>query len=227
MLIECEAQVSLTQLCAIVEMSKPTLIKYIEELEGAELISVERGDFDPETGKTPMNTYFINAFPDKAFEGRSKKILPGLRGEVKKFDSTTTTSEVLETSLQNSNPTAQLFTDYQNHFGTISSVIVDDIKADIKEYTVEACRDAFREAIEVKGHGFGWRYVQSILKRWKAEGRNTPKPAGKTIPFNSSYGGQYKTRTGDLSPYFPDGTPRVDSEGRTPDDPLFGLTIYR
>ncbi|MBM3926353.1 MAG: DnaD domain protein [SAR202 cluster bacterium] len=56
---------------------------------------------------------------------------------------------------------------------TISPTLVDILREAEKEYAEEWIREAFFEAERVGARN--WRYVETILKRWKAEGKQDGK----------------------------------------------------
>jgi DnaD/phage-associated family protein len=68
---------------------------------------------------------------------------------------------------------AQVFRVFeQEGFGTLSSVLVDDLRDMIDTYSAEWVIRAMHEAVRSGKRNL--KYVSAILKRWKAEGIDTP-----------------------------------------------------
>ncbi len=59
---------------------------------------------------------------------------------------------------------------YEANIGPLTAMIADALKAAERDYPPEWIEDAMREAVERNKRS--WRYIQSILKRWEAEGRS-------------------------------------------------------
>ena len=60
----------------------------------------------------------------------------------------------------------------QEGFGTLTTLLVDDINDAIETYSARWVIEAMREA--ARSNIRNWRYVLGILKRWKAEGIDEP-----------------------------------------------------
>ncbi len=67
-------------------------------------------------------------------------------------------------------PTPNIFSLYEASIGSITPLIVDDLREAEGQYPAEWIEDAFREAAELNKRS--WRYVRTILQRWETEGRH-------------------------------------------------------
>jgi DNA replication protein len=67
-----------------------------------------------------------------------------------------------------------IFALYEQNIRPITPLIADELKEAEQRYPEEWIRDAFREAISLNKPN--WRYIESILRRWEAEGRQDEKP---------------------------------------------------
>ena len=66
-----------------------------------------------------------------------------------------------------------IFALYEQNIRPITPLIADELAEAEKAYPPDWIRDAFREAISLNKPN--WRYVESILRRWEAEGRQDEK----------------------------------------------------
>jgi len=67
-----------------------------------------------------------------------------------------------------------IFALYEQNIRPVSSLIADELKEAEQRYPETWIRDAFREAVSL--NKANWRYIESILRRWEAEGRQDEKP---------------------------------------------------
>ena len=67
-----------------------------------------------------------------------------------------------------------IFALYEQNIRPVSSLIADELKEAEQRYPESWIRDAFREAVSL--NKANWRYIESILRRWEAEGRQDEKP---------------------------------------------------
>jgi DnaD/phage-associated family protein len=67
-----------------------------------------------------------------------------------------------------------IFALYEQNIRPVTSLIADELKEAEQRYPEEWIRDAFREAVSL--NKANWRYIESILRRWEAEGRQDEKP---------------------------------------------------
>ncbi len=67
-------------------------------------------------------------------------------------------------------PKPNVFSLYEENIGLITPLIADVLKDAEKQYPDVWIQEAFREA--VAGNKRNWRYIEAILKRWKAEGKD-------------------------------------------------------
>lgn len=85
---------------------------------------------------------------------------------------------------------------YESEIGFLSPLISDTIKDDIKTYPVNWIEQAI--GIATAGNKRNWRYVQGILKNWKAQGGpQNDKPKAR----NNGHETHYKKPTVDLEAY--------------------------
>ncbi len=63
-----------------------------------------------------------------------------------------------------------IFVLYEQNIGSITPLIAENLKEAEEIYPAEWIRDAFREAVELNKRS--WRYIERILRRWEAEGRD-------------------------------------------------------
>jgi DNA replication protein len=69
---------------------------------------------------------------------------------------------------------SSIFALYEQNIRPVSSLIADELKEAEQRYPENWIRDAFREAVSL--NKANWRYIESILRRWEAEGRQDEKP---------------------------------------------------
>jgi len=128
--------------------------------------------------KSPQNDdilYFIN-------NSEGKKALEYLTDHPPKEHNTITTG-----SLPKNPP--NIFALYENTIGSITSVIVDDLKEAEAKFPEDWITEAFHIAAQMNARN--WRYVSSILERWAKEGkdigtsrRSTSQEVGRYIKGN-------------------------------------------
>jgi DNA replication protein len=80
-----------------------------------------------------------------------------------------------------------IFVLYEQNIGTLTPLIADQLRDAEKTYSLDWIREAIELAVE--NNVRKWRYVQSILERWRQEGktdgisrRDTQKELRKQIP---------------------------------------------
>ena len=71
--------------------------------------------------------------------------------------------------VDNATSTENIFSLYENNIGSINPLITEELKYAKERYPDGWIHDAFREA--VINNARSWRYVQSILENWHANGR--------------------------------------------------------
>lgn len=76
-------------------------------------------------------------------------------------------------------PTRDIFTLYEQTIGLLSPMIAERLQEAEQEYPAAWVQEAFRAAEEHNKRS--WRYVETILERWKTEGRDDGKP-GRNPP---------------------------------------------
>jgi DnaD/phage-associated family protein len=69
-----------------------------------------------------------------------------------------------------------LFSLYENEIGILSPMIADELKLAETEYPSEWFPDAFKEAADHNARS--WKYIKTILTRWKVEGKNSNNSNG-------------------------------------------------
>jgi DnaD/phage-associated family protein len=67
-----------------------------------------------------------------------------------------------------------VFALYEQNIRPITPLIAEQLAEAEKRYPAEWIADAFREAVSLNRPN--WRYIESILRRWEAEGRHDEKP---------------------------------------------------
>ena len=67
-----------------------------------------------------------------------------------------------------------IFALYEQNIRPVTSLIAEELKEAEQRYPEDWVRDAFREAVSLNKPN--WRYIESILRRWEAEGRQDEKP---------------------------------------------------
>lgn len=67
-------------------------------------------------------------------------------------------------------PAPNIFSLYEATIGSITPLIVDELREAESQWPAEWIIDAFREAAELNKRS--WRYVRTILQRWESEGRH-------------------------------------------------------
>ena len=90
-------------------------------------------------------------------------------------------------------PERDIFTQYEQTVGVLTPLMAEILQEAEREYPKEWVEDAFRIAEEQNQRR--WRYIERILQRWKAEGKDDGKP------------GRYSKagRVADYSTWFPAG----------------------
>ena len=73
-------------------------------------------------------------------------------------------------------PRSNIFSLYEENIGIITPLMTEELKDAEKQYPEAWIEEAFRAA--VAGNKRSWRYIETILKRWKTEGRDDGEPRG-------------------------------------------------
>ena len=76
-----------------------------------------------------------------------------------------------------------IFVLYEDNVGTLSPIIVDELKSAEAQYPQDWIEDAFREAVVANARS--WRYVRAILERWDTEGRGDKKAESRDVSGKS------------------------------------------
>jgi DnaD/phage-associated family protein len=87
------------------------------------------------------------------------------------------TERYRENRIKESSTTTDLFSVYENNIGPITTMAADALKDAEKTYPVQWISDAIR--LSVENNKRSWRYCETILKRWKANGKDDGK--GKPV----------------------------------------------
>lgn len=96
----------------------------------------------------------------------------------------TATAPAHEGNFSGKNPYAL----YAANIGELTPFMATTLQDAVKEYSADWVYDAIGEACEQNVRR--WSYIEPILKRWKAEGKNTPRPA--TVKGLSNGNGAHK-----------------------------------
>lgn len=83
------------------------------------------------------------------------------------YDSASTSTSLIKEDL-NVEINKTVYANYTNNFGALTSFIADSIKGAVEDYTAEWVNEAMNEAVLHEARN--WKYVESILRRWKTEG---------------------------------------------------------
>jgi DnaD/phage-associated family protein len=67
-----------------------------------------------------------------------------------------------------------IFALYEQNIGTLSPIIVEELREAERLYPASWIQDAFREAVDLNKRS--WRYIERILERWAAEGKDDGEP---------------------------------------------------
>jgi len=63
-----------------------------------------------------------------------------------------------------------IFALYEQNIGLLSPMVAEELREAEKAYPASWIQDAFKEAVDLNKRS--WRYIQRILERWAAEGRD-------------------------------------------------------
>ncbi|GAB4334809.1 MAG: hypothetical protein Kow0010_22040 [Dehalococcoidia bacterium] len=72
-----------------------------------------------------------------------------------------------------------IFRLYEEHIGTITPMVGEQLVEASERYPADWIEDAFREAAELNARN--WRYVDRVLKRWAEEGREHETPGRDSL----------------------------------------------
>lgn len=89
-------------------------------------------------------------------------------------------------------PIPSVYALYEENIGTLSPLVVEELKAAEERYPAEWIAAAFKEAVSLNKRS--WRYIQRILERWATEGRPDEKARrGSETPWGGrdDTGGRY------------------------------------
>lgn len=153
---------------ALADMHKKGLIIWYE-VDGEKFIQITNF----EKHQQGLHKRTKSKFPEPPDEfreipGNSEEFPLELEGNKNRTEYTPTT-----TNARDEEKDAQVFRVFeQEGFGTLSSVLVDDLRDMIDTYSAEWVIRAMHEAVRSGKRNL--RYAHAILKRWKAEGTDTP-----------------------------------------------------
>lgn len=88
-----------------------------------------------------------------------------------------------DVSLQSQRP--HIFLLYEQNIGVIQPMLAEELREAERTYPQRWIEDAFREAVELNKRS--WRYIQRILERWAAEGKDDGIDRRDTGPEPGSY----------------------------------------
>ncbi|MEF3272939.1 MAG: DnaD domain protein [Chloroflexus sp.] len=78
---------------------------------------------------------------------------------------------------------------YEQNIGLVTPLLVEELRAASARYPAEWLEDAIREA--VRANARSWRYIQRMLERWAANGRESaPYQTGRSIDIEKYTSGQ-------------------------------------
>ncbi|GIV88518.1 MAG: primosomal replication protein N [Chloroflexus sp.] len=78
---------------------------------------------------------------------------------------------------------------YEQNIGLVTPLLLEELRTASDRYPAEWLEDAIREA--VRANVRSWRYIQRMLERWAANGRETTSyQAGRPIDIEKYTGGQ-------------------------------------
>jgi DnaD/phage-associated family protein len=107
------------------------------------------------------------------------------------------TSGYRENRVKESSTTTDLFAAYENNIGPITTMTADALTDAEKTYPVQWIMESIRLAVE--NNKRNWRYCETILKRWKTDGKDdgrgkpkqqtpAPPPSYDMSDFEKQYG---------------------------------------
>lgn len=79
-------------------------------------------------------------------------------------------SDAQRTTLKLADQTPNIFKLYEDNIGLLTPLIAEDLKAAEQLYPQQWVEEAFREAVQRNARS--WKYIETILKRWKEQGRD-------------------------------------------------------
>ncbi len=68
-----------------------------------------------------------------------------------------------------------IFVLYEQNIGLLTPMIADELRDAERHYPADWIADAFREAVNMNRRN--WKYVRSILERWRLQGRGAGRPS--------------------------------------------------
>ena len=86
-----------------------------------------------------------------------------------------------------------IFTLYEENIGLLTPMIADELRAAEKLYPEIWLRDAIKRAVKENKHK--WSYIQAILERWAAEGKDDGTYQGNSKASPAKY---FKQRYGHM-----------------------------
>ncbi len=72
---------------------------------------------------------------------------------------------------ESASPLQNIFQLYEQNIGMVSPLIAEELKDAQRTYPVQWLEEAFREA--ARARKLNWKYVNRILERWQAEGKDS------------------------------------------------------
>jgi DnaD/phage-associated family protein len=177
----CKAAID--RLAKELNMSDVTVGKHIQLLEDGKYIK----DLTPDVRNKPHE--YIDT-------GKLKLRITIFMEEeegTKKFGTEKLGSDYQKTWHEESTTTTSLFSAYENNIGPITTMVADSLQDAEKTYPLQWITDAIKLAVE--NNKRNWRYCETILKRWQADGKDDGKKhAEKQAPvpdmgdFEKRYG---------------------------------------
>ncbi len=82
-----------------------------------------------------------------------------------------------------------IFKLYEENIGTLTPLIAEDLKAAEQDYPQSWVEEAFRLAVQRNARS--WRYIETILKRWKEHGRDDADQTGDQEDRRKYVSGKY------------------------------------
>lgn len=123
-------------------------------------------------GGDAQDWYFLNSEHGRAAIERIR------RGELHKL------VEPLPEDINLQAQRPHIFTLYEQNIGVIQPMIAEELRDAERTYPQNWLDDAFREAVDLNKRS--WRYIQRILERWAAEGKDDGRDKRDT-PADDSY----------------------------------------
>jgi DNA replication protein len=107
----------------------------------------------------PEDIYFLNTEPDRQVMAKIQN------GEIKLSGLKAT-----EPAYVDAEEPPDIFTLYEQNIGMLTPRIADELRDAEQLYHPDWIRDAINEAVDLNKRS--WRYIETILERWSAEGKS-------------------------------------------------------